>query len=304
MLRWTEGGAVTAPTVLQIRVQRRYGGRVRAGAPVPSRSLSAEEVRDNILHFTAGMRGPRSRPCTGLVLSGQGVGRRPDLVDVVRLARREGVERVVLHLDPTDLDPFDRQAWRDRADLLVLPLRPGTDLPAVTAAAARLAAAGLPLSTHTVVDRSTLRSLDRILDAIRHLRPRHHTFTFPFPTHPAAVDAAPDPLAAAAAIDRVLATVGNGPDPPPSLGVKGLPACYLGTSRPLLRRTGNRWYVDADHQAEQALLFFPDVVAFYKAEACRFCALSDACDGFFSVYLRRPGARPLQPIDEDAVTVR
>ncbi len=294
MLRWTDGGAVASPTVLQIRVQRRYEARVRAGAPLPSRSLDADELRTNILHFTAGMRGPRTRPCTGLVLSGQGVGRRPDLPAAVALARREGVDRVVLHLDPADLDDFDASAWRDLADLLVLPLRPGPDLTATTAIAARLAEQGLPLSTHTVLDQVALDALLPIVEALRALHPRHHGFTFPFPTDAATATHAPDPIVAAAAVDRLSLDLCD-----LQLGVKGLPACYLAAARPLLGRTGNRWYVDADHQTDAALLFFPDVVAFHKAEACRFCALSDACDGFFSVYLDRPGARPLEPVGTD-----
>ena len=44
MLAWTDAGAVQRPETLQIRVQRRYPGRVRAGAPEPGRSLSLAEV--------------------------------------------------------------------------------------------------------------------------------------------------------------------------------------------------------------------------------------------------------------------
>jgi hypothetical protein len=78
--------------------------------------------------------------------------------------------------------------------------------------------------------------------------------------------------------------------------IKGLPACYLGEFSPLLRRTVNRWYVDADHQLGKALMFFPDVVAFYKEEDCRFCTADAQCDGFFATYLRRPNFPPLHPI--------
>jgi hypothetical protein len=54
--------------------------------------------------------------------------------------------------------------------------------------------------------------------------------------------------------------------------------------------------VDADHQLEGALLFFPDVVAFFKGEDCRFCRCDTKCDGFFATYLRRPGFPPLSPL--------
>ena len=49
--------------------------------------------------------------------------------------------------------------------------------------------------------------------------------------------------------------------------LKGLPSCYLGELAALNRRSANRWYVDADHQLDQALMFFPDVVSFHKDEA-------------------------------------
>jgi hypothetical protein len=57
--------------------------------------------------------------------------------------------------------------------------------------------------------------------------------------------------------------------------------------------------VDADHQAESALLFFPDVVRFHKADVCRFCSANGNCDGFFATYLRRAGFPALQPIEEE-----
>jgi hypothetical protein len=45
------------------------------------------------------------------------------------------------------------------------------------------------------------------------------------------------------------------------------------------------------------MMFFPDVVRFFKGDACRFCALDGECDGFFATYLRRPGFPSLEPID-------
>ena len=80
MLRWTAAGAVSTPTWVQIRVQRSYPGRIRAGAPTPTRSMSPEELAENIRHFTQGLQGTRSVPCTGLVLSGVGVARREDVL--------------------------------------------------------------------------------------------------------------------------------------------------------------------------------------------------------------------------------
>ena len=58
MLTWTGSGAVERPRVVQIRVQRSYPGRVRAGAPVPTRSMTCEEVLANVRYFAAG--GPKA----------------------------------------------------------------------------------------------------------------------------------------------------------------------------------------------------------------------------------------------------
>lgn len=62
-------------------------------------------------------------------------------------------------------------------------------------------------------------------------------------------------------------------------GVKGLAACTLGGLMVRSWRSQNRWYVDAEHQSENALLFFPDVVRFVKTDECRFCARDPLCDG-------------------------
>lgn len=295
MIRWTTGGAVPAPTVVQVRVQRRYAGRVKAGAPQPTRSMSAEEVQANLRHFTVGMRGPRSRSCTGLVLSGSGLATRPELPELVAAARAEGIERVVLHIEPDELPALQTEQWRGRAELLVLPLA-HAHLPQAEEAVERARAAGLQLATHTVLDAAALQGLDAVAHALLRLRPARHTFTFPFPTDPDTVAAAPDAIAAAAALEALLPTL---VDAGLQIGIKGLPACYLDRTRPLLGLTGNRWYVDADHQLDRALLFFPDVVAFHRGDACRFCAAADRCDGFFAAWLRRPGAPALRPLDED-----
>ena len=69
MLRWTAAGAVSEPTAVQIRLSPRYPGRVRAGAPSPQRSLTEEEVDDNVRWFVAERVGPRTPACTTVVLS-------------------------------------------------------------------------------------------------------------------------------------------------------------------------------------------------------------------------------------------
>jgi len=294
MLRWTAAGAVSSPTTVQVRVQRAWPGRVQAGAPAPTRSLSPAELAANLRHFTAGMRTPRTRPCTSLVLSGQGVLTRPDLPAALALARVEGIDRIVLHAGPEDLQSLEPGAWVGRLDGLVLPLRAGAELALAEHALAAAIAAGLPVATNTVLDAATLPHLAAITQLLLRRGSGAHTFTYPFPTGPQAVDSAPPPLSAVAALAPAVAELEAAGRP---VGIKGLPACYLGPLARCLRRTGNRWYVDADHQLDLALLFFPDVVAFFKGDACRFCGLADRCDGFFSSYLARPGTPPLEPVD-------
>ena len=93
VLRFTGAGVVSTPTAVQIRVTRTLPGRLAAGAPIPDRTLSDEEVEANLRHFVVGLRGPRSRACDALVLSGVHLGERHGLAEVVRAAR--AVRRVV-----------------------------------------------------------------------------------------------------------------------------------------------------------------------------------------------------------------
>ena len=80
------------------------------------------------------------------------------------------------------------------------------------------------------------------------------------------------------------------------VGLKGLPACRLTRHRERMWRSRNRWYVDAGHQRDKALLFFPDVTRFAKADACRFCSWSDRCDGAPDAWLRAGLAGTLTPV--------
>ena len=120
------------------------------------------------------------------------------------------------------------------------------------------------------------------------------TFTYPFPINGNEATTAPSPIRVVAALGPALSTLDQAHV---EARIKGLPACHLGTDAQRLGKTSNRFYVDADHQMDQALVFFPDVVSFFKDDACRFCSANDACDGFFATYLRRPGFPPLSPIE-------
>jgi hypothetical protein len=293
MLRWTPAGAVSAPTTVQIRVQRRYPGRVRAGAPAPTRSLSSDELRANIDHFTVGLRGPRTAPCTGLVLSGAGVAARPDLPDLLGRARDQGVEHVVLHLGEGDLAPDGLGALAGRVDVLVVPIQPDRDLAQADAVVWAARARGIRVASNTVLRAPALAGLDDAISHLIALRPDAVTLTHPFP---AGTD--PNDLAGLSelreGLDAALPRLDAAGLP---ARIKGLPACHLGPHAGRLARTANRWYVDAEHQRGDALLFFPDVVSFHKDDSCRFCDADARCDGSFADWLARPGAHPLRPIE-------
>ena len=295
MLRWTASGAVPNPTTVQIRVQRSYPGRIRAGAPVPTRSMSAEEVTENIRYFTEGLRGPRTQPCEGLVLSGVGVASREDTLPAIALARAEGIQWVVLHVGVEDLDSLDVARFAEHVDTLVVPVQPdGGTLTSAARAVASARAAGLKVAANTTLTANSLEALSTIARVLANASPSSMTFTYPFPINGSESAEVPPPARVLAALEPALNTLDAAGI---KTMVKGLPACHLGDDAGRLGRTGNRWYVDADHQRDQALMFFPDVVSFYKDEACRFCSADESCDGFFATYLRRPGFPPLLPLD-------
>ena len=125
MISWTPEGAVERPVMVQIRVQRAFPGRIRAGAPVPTRSMTQRELLANLHFFTVDMAGPRSRPCTKLVLSGVGVANRAETPELLDQARNWGIENVVLHLGSEDLEDFDSSRFEGLVDAVVVPVQPG-----------------------------------------------------------------------------------------------------------------------------------------------------------------------------------
>jgi hypothetical protein len=295
MIRWTAAGAVANPTTVQIRVQRSYPGRIRAGAPVPTRSMSPEELTENINFFTTGMIGPRSTPCTGLVLSGVAVARRADTADAIRLARNQGVKNVVLHLGGEDLSTIKIDHFKGLVDTLVVPVQPeSVALADVIRVIREAKAAQLSVAANTVLTANALPGLTRAARSIGRASPQSMTYTYPFPINGNEATNAPAPPRVMSALRPALSELDRAGI---RARVKGLPACHLGHDAHRLGKTSNRYYVDADHQCAEAMMFFPDVVRFFKGDACRFCALDGECDGFFATYLRRPGFPSLEPID-------
>lgn len=284
MLTWTPAGAVERPRALQIRLQRSYPGRVRAGAPVPTRSMPTDEVLTNLTWFTEAST--RGRPVESVVFSGVGAASRADLAELAAHARARGVRRLTLHAGVEDLEALP--AERIPVDTLVLPLQAGESGSNLAAAARAFAAAralGLATVANTQIVASALPILEGAARVALATGVGAMTFTYPFPIDGAASGEAPPPARALAALREVVPSLTQAGV---RVAIRGLPACLLGEFAPLAGRTGNRWYVDADHQKDKALLFFPDVVAFHKGEECRFCTANERCDGWFATYLRRP----------------
>jgi hypothetical protein len=255
--------------------------------------MDAGEVALNLRHFTVGLDTPRSSPCTELVLSGVGVAARPDTPTALELARTLGITRIVLHAGVEDLPLMPVERLVGKVDELVVPVQPGSLVDAGRLLA-RATADGFTIVANTVLSEKALGELDATARILANARPARATLTYPFPVNGADATAAPPPQRAVSALRSavdILERAGV------AVAIKGLPACYLGRDARLLGRSHNRWYVDADHQKDRALLFFPTVVAFHKDEVCRFCALDDRCDGFFAAYLHRPGTPPLSPVE-------
>ncbi|HCH64860.1 MAG TPA: hypothetical protein DFR83_18790 [Deltaproteobacteria bacterium] len=290
MLRWTPSGAVTLPDTVQIRVEVSYPDRLPAGAPSPTRRLEPNELIDNIVYFTKGLDTPRTRPCVSMVLSGHGVATRSDIPTALRQARALGVRWTVLHAGHSELDRID-VSWMDGlVDRLVLPVHRAAPLDRYEHLVAACRARAISVVFAVDLRASLLPDLPEVAGALDALKPAAIVFTWPFPMDGLPAERASEDAHWREQVERGLQAVQNAP-----ALVRGLPICYLPQHPSLFRRTSNRWYVDAAHQKQHALLFLPDVVQFDKADACRFCTMDHLCDGFFQPYLAQ-GHRPLQPV--------
>jgi hypothetical protein len=223
------------------------------------------------------------------------VASRDDTPAAIRLARDLGISQIVLHVGGEDLAKLDVSRFEGLVDTLVTPVQPESGaLVDVCRLITAARSSGIAVAANTVLTANALPALGRAARPIARAAPERMTFTYPFPINGNEATTAPSPA-------RVLQTLRPALNTLDAAGVavqiKGLAACHLGDQAHRLGRTHNRYYVDADHQEDQALMFFPDVVRFHKAEACRFCALDGSCDGSFSTYLRRAGFPPLKPID-------
>lgn len=293
MLRWTPAGAVSAPTIVQIRAQQAFPGRIRVGAPDPSRSLSPEELEANLRYFTHGLRGPRTQACNGLILSGHGILGRVDLPMQLRTGRELGIRSIVLHIGPEDLVHFEPSPLRPWVDHFVIRL--GGDLEETQQVMRRSMAHGLALRLVLALDAETLSVLDHLIPLVLQNKPAAIQLSAPFPG-----GSPPIPIGELqAAVAHILRRI---PKEIP-IALKGLPPCLvptevLGMRSNVFGRTRNRWYVDAQHQQDQALLFVPEVLNFHKADSCRWCPADPNCDGYFESWLATDRTIDLVPLAE------
>ena len=254
--------------------------------------MSTEELLESVRHFTEKMAGPRTYPCNRLLLSGVGVSLRDDLLEVIAAARGWGVKQVVLHVGLEELGRFNPERLSGAVERVVLPLVEAVDGVPFEELVKRCRAAGLATSVNLLLNSENLANLDELVGHAIAGRPDSISITHPFP---GGADAAPPP-SLEEVVEPLLQSARRLDEAGLSVGIKGLPPCYLGGEAAWSWRSSNRWYVDADRQGGDALLFFPDVVRFWKGENCRFCALDDSCDGFFEEHMRRGDYPPLEPI--------
>jgi hypothetical protein len=277
---------VALPETLQMRIAPQFADRVRAGAPEPARALTLDEVSENLRFFAD--PGPRGRPISGLVLSGLPA-TLEGIAEAVAWARARSVRRCAVHVDRPRLVELTGSPLIDQVDTLVVAVR----VPVVPEVPV-----GSRIELHAVVplEPATADQLSAVLAAVRAARPARVVLTWPFPGSggPGA-----EAMAASMLVPKIRAAL-------PALEglpwvLKGLPACALTDLLPRhaleahVWRSANRWYVDAAHQRERALLFLPEVVRFAKREVCRFCALDPRCDGVAEAWLAQGLVGPLVP---------
>lgn len=264
MLVFTARGGFVRPRALQIRVHPGAQGLLSAGAPVASEAMSADAVEAEVRAFAD--PGGRGVPVRSVVLSGTD-GWTGDLDDLVARCRRAGATHVTVHgrraagadaLATLFDDPSQPWVpWTRGHHTAVVPL---TD--AVVAA--------LPEVVPAVAD------ADRLV------------LTWPFPPH-----GRPAPVAA---VDDALTRASSALAQRRDWALKGLPACALPRWSAHVRPSRNRWYVDAAHRGDDALLFVPGVLAMAKVDACRACPVDGTCDGAPAAWRDAGKLPPLRPL--------
>jgi hypothetical protein len=277
-LRFTASGAVPVPDTLQLRVSPVFRARLGAGAPTPSRALTDDELVANVVHFAA--VGPRGKPADRVVLSGVPEEWVASMVALVPKLRASGAAVITAHAEPATV-----AAWVGVADQVAVTVRDVESLAALPP--------GLVLTVP--LEEAVLPKLGALLGQVRDRAPRQVVVAWPYPDGGPPPPPVVDVVEALVDVRALLSVL--------PFSVKGVPACLLSPLRRVVpdlaeraTRTRNRWYVDADHQLGEALLFVPDVLRFAKSDACRFCELDARCDGVALGWHRLGLTGPLLPI--------
>jgi len=263
MLRFTPRGAVREPLTVQIRVEPRFASRVPAGVPEPSRGMTETEVVAQIDWFARGRVGPRQPPVERVVFAGAGPDD-PRFAAAHARCRALGLQ-LVAHASPRDVDAYPGDVR------LAVPVHGAEDLRFERCAGVSV---GISLTDGAMAG---LRA--RWLEANR--RFRRVVLSWPVPGG--------EPPASVESVRHALMDL-------PGAVVKGMTPCQLHGTPAVAETTGNRWYVDADHMLQQALLFFPALVPRAKPDSCRWCAAARTCDGLPVPWLDQGRAGPLEPL--------
>ena len=251
MMSWTASGLVRTPSTVQIRCSLDTPKELKAGAPQPSRSLSNQELRENLQYFRFGLDTPRTIPCSSLTLSGLN----GDDWERFEIIQDFPFEYITLHANPEQLHWKELERYQTSFHRLSIPLNAQThniDIPQWA----------IPKTTIVISLEEGLENwLPKTIVKSNREGWNPFIFLYPFPLN---TQSSPlSPQKAIDLLDRLTQDCRHAPI------VKGLPYCLAKTTYNLFAKTSNRWYVDAQHQKEKALLFFPDVSCYYKDDQCR-----------------------------------
>ena len=272
MITWTASGVVTTPDTIQIRLSKQNPSEIRAGAPTPTRILSPEEFQDNLDYFRFTLDGPRSQACTKLTLSGL---QRENAAYFEILVQYPHFQWITLHIDPSIINWTELAEYQQCYHRLSIPINDLHQAQSIPQWAIDkchiilLLEQGLENWIEPIITLANQRSWNPLI------------FLYPFPLLESQHSTTLSPKQCLDLLEKHCRSLHNPPI------IKGLPHCLLDSSFSVHSKTSNRWYVDASHQREKALLFFPDILSFHKDDQCRFCRFTGSCDGFFTIYLEQ-----------------
>ena len=269
MITWTPSGLVRTPSTVQIRCMQAGPKEFKAGAPMPLRSLSVQEFRSNLQYFRFELDTPRTIPCTSLTLSGLN----GDDWQRYECMQEMSFDYITLHLNPSSINWNELERYQDSFQRISIPINQEHQLLSIPAWA---------ISKTTIIislEKDLSHWLPQTIQKANTEDWNPFVFLYPFPKNTES-----QPLSPQKAIHLLEQLTLNYLKKPI---IKGLPYCLANATHTLFAKTTNRWYVDAQHQREKALLFFPDIACYYKDDQCRFCQHNEECDGFFLEYLKK-----------------